>query len=267
MTNQDILRIAMTQSAADLCADASDFTRSENVVVLSRENPDARRYLKLPFTCQLVSYGQNVVASISPELREITEAYINRYPVEHLFETPNLHVLNDALMARGQRICFMAEYFLPDVDILRPMDCPYEMRLLTQQDFASLYRPEWSNALCERRKHLDVLGVGAYDGDTLVGLAGASADCDTMWQIGIDVLPAYRRRGIASALTSRLAAEILARGKVPFYCAAWSNIKSVRNAIRSGFRPAWVEMTAKPTETVDEMNGIPPKGAPNHDHS
>ena len=257
MTNQDILRIAMTQSAADLCADASDFTRSENVIVLSHETPDARRYLKLPFSCQLVSYGNNVVASISPALREITEAYINRYPVEHLFETPNLHVLNDALMARGQRICFMAEYFLPDVDVLRPLECPYELRVLTQQDFTNLYRPEWSNALCEQRKHLDVLGVGAYDGDTLIALAGASADCDTMWQIGIDVLPAYRRRGIASALTSRLATEILARGKVPFYCAAWSNIKSVRNAIRSGFRPAWVEMTAKPKEMVDEMNGEP----------
>ena len=257
MTNQDILRIAMTQSAADLCADASDFTRSENVIVLSHETPDARRYLKLPFSCQLVSYGNNVVASISPALREITEAYINRYPVEHLFETPNLHVLNDALMARGQRICFMAEYFLPDADALRPLDCPFEMRVLTPQDFTNLYRPEWSNALCEQRKHLDVLGVGAYDGDTLIALAGASADCDTMWQIGIDVLPAYRRRGIASALTSRLATEILARGKVPFYCAAWSNIKSVRNAIRSGFRPAWVEMTAKPKEMVDEMNGEP----------
>ena len=113
MTNQDILRIAMTQSAADLCADAFDFTRSETVIVLSHENPDARRYLKLPFTCQLVSYGNNVVASISPELREITEAYINRYPVEHLFETPNLHVLNDALMARGQRICFMRSISCP----------------------------------------------------------------------------------------------------------------------------------------------------------
>ena len=257
MTNQDILRIAMTQSAADLCADASDFTRSENVVVLSHENPDARRYLKLPFACQLVSYGSNVVASISPELREITEAYINRYPVEHLFETPNLHVLNDALMEHGQRICFMAEYFLPDVDTLRPLECPYKIRILTPQDFQSLYLPEWSNALCEQRKHLDMLGVGAYDGDTLIALAGASADCDTMWQIGIDVLPAYRRRGIASALTSRLATEILACGKVPFYCAAWSNIKSVRNAIKSGFRPTWVEMTAKPKAMVDEMNGEP----------
>ena len=270
MTTREILQIAMEQSAIDLCAEAKDFEKTENVVVLSGESERARRYLRLPFSCQLVSYGSNVVASVSPEFREITEAYVNRYPVEHLFETPNLHVLNDALMERGQRICFMAEYFLPDVDALQARAVedvgPYEMRILTPQDFASLYRPEWSNALCEQRKHLDVLGVGAYDGDTLIGLAGASADCDTMWQIGIDVLPAYRRRGIASALTSRLAAEILARGKVPFYCAAWSNIKSVRNAIRSGFRPAWVEMTAKPKEMVDEMNGITPKGAPNHDH-
>ena len=64
----------------------------------------------------------------------------------------------------------------------------------------------------------------------------------------------YRRQGIASSLTSRLAVEILNRGKVPFYCAAWCNIKSVRNALRSGFRPAWVEMMAKPCEMVDGMN-------------
>ena len=70
----------------------------------------------------------------------------------------------------------------------------------------------------------------------------------------VDVLPEYRKKGIASALTSRLAVETLARGKVPFYCCAWSNIKSARNAIKSGFRPAWVEMTVKPANEVDEMN-------------
>ena len=254
MTNQEILKIAMAQSAIDLCAAPDDFEKSENVVVTSRESEGARRYLKLPFSCQLVSYGNNVVASVSPEFREIAENYINKYPVEHLFETPHLHALNEKLMEKGQKICFMAEYFLPDVDALRPLDCPYELRILEQKDFAELYLPEWSNALCKDRKHLDVLGVGAYDNGRLIGLAGCSADCDTMWQIGIDVLPEYRRQGIASALTSRLAIEILNRGKVPFYCAAWCNIKSVRNAIKSGFRPAWVEMTAKSCEMVDGMN-------------
>jgi ribosomal protein S18 acetylase RimI-like enzyme len=71
---------------------------------------------------------------------------------------------------------------------------------------------------------------------------------------GLAVHPMHQRQGIGAALTSRLAWEILELNKIPFYCAAWSNVKSVRNAIRSGFRPAWVEMTAKPIQTVDAMN-------------
>ena len=254
MNNKEILRIAMEQSAIDLNAKAEDFEKSENIVVLSEKGDGARKYLKLPFSCQLVSYGNNVVASVSSEYWEMTADYINKYPVEHLFETPNLHVLNEVLAEKGQNICFMAEYFLPDIEVLHHLECKYELRVLTQADFTDLYLPQWANALCKDRSHLDVLGVGAYDGEALVGLAGCSADCDTMWQIGIDVLPEYRRQGIASALTSRLAIEILNRGKVPFYCAAWSNVRSVRNAIKSGFRPTWVEMTAKPRDLIDEMN-------------
>lgn len=254
MTNQEILRIAMEQSAIDAGCCPEDFLKTENVVVLSKSHPDARRYLELPFACNLISYGTNIVASVSEDCREIVTDYIRKFPVEHCFETPNLHVLNDAMEKKGLRACFMAEYFLPDVTALKALDCPYELRLLGPRDFESLYLPQWSNALCEKRKHLDVLGVGAYDGERLVGFAGCSADCDTMWQIGVDVLPEYRRQGIASAVTSALALEILKRGKVPFYCAAWSNLKSVRNAIKCGFRPAWVELTVKPKAFVDEMN-------------
>ena len=148
----------------------------------------------------------------------------------------------------------MAEYYLPDADHFQGLPCGCETRVLGPADFEELYRPEWSNALCEDRKDLDVLGIGAYDGGKLVGLAGASADCDTMWQIGVDVLPEYRRRGVGAALTGKLASEILERGKAPFYCSAWSNIRSVRNAVKSGFIPAWVEMTVKPAAVVDEMN-------------
>lgn len=256
ITNQEILKIAMTQSAIDLGAMASDFEQSENLIVTSQINESARKYLRLPFTCQLVSYRNNVVASVSSEYRELVQNYIFKYPIEHLFETPNLHLLNEALMRKGQKICFMAEYFLPDMNLIRPLDCAYELRILLPNDFATLYLPEWSNALCATRKNLDVLAIGAYDHGKLVGMAGCSADCDSMWQIGIDVLPSYRKQGIASALTSRLAIEVLNRGKVPFYCAAWCNIKSVRNAIKSGFRPSWVEMTAKPIDFVDRMNDI-----------
>lgn len=257
MTNQEIFKTALRQSAIDLNCKETDFLSEENKIVFSGTNPLARKYLELPFACNLVSYGNNIVASIQKEYQTPVESYINKYPIEHCFETPNLHVLNDALQKDDLRICFMAEYFLPDINRLpRPKEqsCPYELRILQQSDFADLYTDLWSNALCEKRKNLDVLGVGAYDNGTLIGLAGCSADCDAMWQIGVDVLPAYRRQGMASILTSRLAREIMEREKVPFYCAAWSNIKSARNAIRSGFYPAWVEMTAKHKDFVAQMN-------------
>lgn len=256
MTNQEILKIAMAQSAIDANCNELDFTRSDHVIVESVKNAEARKYLELPLYCNLISYGNNIVASVNTEIKEVVKAYLDKYKDYHCFETPNMHILNDELQKRNMRICHMAEYFLPDVKVLQPTPCDYELKLLFPEDFTELYLDQWSNALCEKRKHLDMLGVGAYDGDKLIGLAACSADCDTMWQIGVDVDPEYRRQGIASALTSRLAVEILERGKVPFYCAAWSNIKSVRNAITSGFRPAWIEMTAKSNEVVAEMNTI-----------
>lgn len=254
MTNEDIIKIAMEQSAQDINCKADDFLQNNHVVVTYQLKPTAKKYYKEPVSCMLVSYGNNIVASAKDEYQEIVAQYINKFEFYHCFETPNIYWLNEKLAQKGQKVCFMSEYYLPDVNKLHKMPCDYEIRVLENPDFIDLYKPEWSNALCEDRKHLDVLGVGVYDRGKLIGLAGCSADCDMMWQIGVDVLPEYRRKGIASALTSRLAIEVLERGKVPFYGAAWPNIRSARNAIKSGFIPAWVELNVRPQEIVDEVN-------------
>ena len=254
MTNEQIWKIALEQSAYDCNCRPEDFLSDTHVITTSQKHPLARKYLPLPFACDMVSYGNNVVAQTSEELSEVVRAYVSRYVTAHCFETPNLHVLDDMLRPFGLKVCFMAEYFLPDVEAIKPLSCAYDLRLLHPADFASLYTDEWSNALCRERRELDVLGVGAYDGDRLVGLAGCSADCEQMYQIGVDVLPAYRRQGIAAALTSRLALEILALDKVPFYCTAWCNLRSARSAIKCGFRPAWVELTARDSTFVDDFN-------------
>ncbi len=255
LTNGEIMAIALEQSAVDCNCSPRDFLSGQGLVTISRADPRARKYLPLPFACDLVSYGSCIVAQTSREVAGVVGEYIRQYPAAHALETPHLHVLDEALREYGLKVCFMAEYFLPDLNQLRQQFCAYELRVLHPGDFAGLYLPQWSNALCEKRKELDMLAVGAYDGERLVGLAGCSADCETMYQIGVDVLPEYRRRGIASALTSALALETLSLGKVPFYCAAWCNVASVRNAIRCGFRPAWVEVTARETDFVEKMNG------------
>lgn len=244
MTREEILRIALAQSAVDGNCDPRDFTRGEPVVVRSRKNPGARVYLELPFCCDLVSYGTNVVASVCPQAEEIVRAFVSRLRPEQCFEAPAAMELNALLAPLGAGIRYMAKYYLPAGEI-SPAPCRYAVKELTPRQFAPHYLPEWSNALCAARRERDAAAVGAYDGDKLIGLAGCSEDCASMWQIGVDVLPEYRGRGIARALTTRLAALAFARGKVPFYCAAWSNVASERNALSSGFFPAWVQMTAK----------------------
>ena len=256
MTSQDMFWIAMNQSAEDIGCNAEDFLLDRNIVVPFKFGSKAKKYYKLPIGCNFISYGNNVVASSTDELFSVAKEYVGRFDFYHCFETPNMHWLNQRLEPLGQTVCFMAEYYLPDLSRLTKLTCQYEIRLLEKADFEELYLPEWSNALCRDRKNLDVLGVGAYDGGKLIGLAGCSADAEEMWQIGVDVLPEYRKKGIASAITSSLGLEILARDKVPFYCSAWSNIRSVRNAIKSGFIPAWAEMTIKPISKVEEMNSV-----------
>lgn len=254
MTNKDILQIALEQSAIDCNCNASDFLQSKNKVVISAKHQRARSYLSLPFECDLVSYGHNIVAQVSPRMRDTVEWYINKYEAEHCFESPNVIALNEKLAVFDYKVCFMAEYFLPDIAKISKHDCGFKLKVLTPNMFESYYTPQWKNALCLARKHLDKLAVGAFDGERLVGLAGCSADCDTMYQIGVDVLPEYREKGIATAVTSMLAEETLNMGKVPFYCAAWSNIKSVRNALKCGFKPTWTELTARESEFVDKIN-------------
>lgn len=260
ITNEEMLRIAMEQSAVDSGCKAEDFLSDENKVVISEKSDGARKYLKLPFLCDLASYGNNIVASVSPELKDIVTDYINAFPPYHCFETPNMLVLQEKLRPLNMNVCFMAEYWLPDAETIekicatRTVPEGYELRVLEKAEIDTLNFSEWENALCEARKELDILGVAAYKNGKIAGLVGCSADCDTMWQIGIDVKRDHRRQGIASALVSRLAAECLERGKVPFYCCAWSNLKSVRTALKSGFRPAWVQLTVKQNDIIEKMN-------------
>ena len=147
MTNEDIWRIALQQSAYDSGCEPEDFLAEQNVVTISKKHPLARKYLKLPLSCDLVSYGTNIVAQASEEIAPLVKEYIDRYPVEHCFETPNLHVLDEMLRPYRQKICFMAEYFLPDVDSVKELPCEYELRVLHQKDFTSLYGVSYTDYL------------------------------------------------------------------------------------------------------------------------
>lgn len=104
----------------------------------------------------------------------------------------------------------------------------------------------YSNALgfSERRPDVLVLAAYAADGepaDGPVAMVGLSDDSPIMRQIGIDVLPAWRGAGIASALVRDATRLTLAEGYLPFYGTSPSHILSQRVAMNAGLVPTWWE--------------------------
>lgn len=232
--NPNFLETALRQSAADVGCKPEDFLKSENTVNVSAHREGAKAFYPKQVDFLAVSYGfGNVISVREDKFEEISDA----------LKDSNI-IFAEEIISLGFRPAFQNICFLPAGDDISPLPCRYEVRLLLPDEFKSLYLTEWSNALCSKRPHLDKTAVGAYDCGKFVGLAGASQDAKNMLQIGIDVLPEYRRQGIASALTSAIAHEIIKTGQTPFYSCHWNNIPSFKNALRAGFIPVWTEIQA-----------------------
>ena len=116
----------------------------------------------------------------------------------------------------------------------------------------------YSNALGFSERRPDVLVLAAYPVDEdapgapvagestpvhadPIAMVGLSDDSPIMRQIGIDMLPAFRGAGIASALVRDAARLTLAEGYLPFYGTSPSHILSQRVAMNAGLVPTWWE--------------------------
>ena len=84
-----------------------------------------------------------------------------------------------------------------------------------------------------------------------IAMVGVSDDSPIMRQIGIDVLPAFRGAGIASALVRDAARLTLAEGYLPFYGTSPSHMLSQRVAMNAGLVPTWWEYVST------SMNDLP----------
>lgn len=80
-------------------------------------------------------------------------------------------------------------------------------------------------------------GYAAFDGTAYCGTAFASGISSEEADIGVEVVPDYRGRGIAAALVKKTCEEALRRGLQPVWDHHGSNIASGRTALRCGFVP------------------------------
>lgn len=179
----------------------------------------------------ITAIGEAVVVSASPELLEKVRPRMEGKSRDEIFEFPLVY---------GQSI-----HYLPDLRARRPLPLPegFAYELLEGEELLKLRGIQgFENSLA-----FDAAGntptcivLTARKEGRIAGLAGASAEAPGLWEMGVDVLPGFRRHGLASALVSNLTGEIIKRGVVPFYCASVTNLGSQAAAHRSGLAPCWV---------------------------
>ena len=233
MEKHEMLQIVRKQLAIDLNCFPDDLIGEKDSFIFTeaKENPDRRPFPRGEQHFEMLSMGLTIVISASPSILEIVKPELSGKSRDEAFSMP--FVYGHAL------------YYLPDFESIIPIAPPdhFLYELIEQKEIPALYQYEGFHSAIQYNRDCprpDVLVVIAKSGGHVVGMAGASDDCANMWQVGMDVLPEYRNRGLAAYLVNRLTLEILSRGYIPYYGTSQSNIASQRVAHRAGYCPAWV---------------------------
>ena len=241
------------QLSLDFNCTPADLLAKDNIITVSKLNEDRRSYSPGKPFLQMVTTGVNTVIMADECLHEFLHGFIRDVEGHRLFEFDKLTKLNEELKQYGYKMAPTHHMFLPFRNVEAKDVC--HVKWLYDSEISQFYGdPRFPNAIafpepCPVRP--DRIIVTAVDGDIIMGMAGCSDDAPHWQQIGIDVLPEYRSRGIGSCLVTLLKNKIIENGDVPFYGTAAANIQSQNIALNSGFRHAWVETEAVKIEPED----------------
>jgi GNAT superfamily N-acetyltransferase len=244
------LQVVKKILTADFACKESDFDKEGITFHLAKEIEGARRFPLPEKSMAVVTMGRGVVVSCSADRLRWARANLKSFAPEELFWARAITRMQTYIARDNQTIMGPDLKYICTKDTFRPYSPgkEIEVSLIRGENIQQLYENnQFPNALGHYHNPLRprLLACVAKHNGTTVGLAAASADCDSMWQIGIDTIPDYRNRGIGKALVSRLTEALFEADKLPYYSTGTSNIASRRIAISLGYRPAWVEIYSR----------------------
>ena len=244
LNTESALRTVRRVLAADCACEESLFDKESVFVVEAKEMEGRRRFPFRENSLEVATMGNGVIVSCSADRLSWARENLGHLGRDDVFSAPAI-VLMQELVARDGQVMGgpMLAYVCPQ-NRLRPQAAPGDVDITAVHGDGVLELHDsgrFPNALGQRidAARPRLAATVARQGGRIVGVAAASADCDEMWQIGIDVVPDCRERGIGRALVSRLTEAVFDAGSLPYYGTAPSNLASRRLALSLGYVPAW----------------------------
>lgn len=250
LSKPEVQLMARMQLARDLACSPRDFMRPANTVIPFQKKEGRRPFHEQEFL-YAACFGRGTVFMADPVIVDELKILAATRQGPDWFEHDAMCQLDHILAAYGWKMGNVYLAHLPKFCQCRQENDLWAIRWFEADELCFLYENSaFSNALRYQKDGLrpDVLAVAGYDeSGNLAGIAGASADAADFWQIGVDVLPEYRREGLGAYLVNSLTARIIQQDKIPYYVTGTGNIASRSIAAKCGYYPAWVEMSARPS--------------------
>jgi hypothetical protein len=243
------LEIVKKVLTADFAYEERHFDEEGVFICQARELEGARHFPLPDKFLAVVTMGKGVVICCSADRLRWARDNLGRLDRDRLLDVANIARMQHYVARDRQEIRLELKYICTG-DTLRA--CPpgkgIELSLVEGERLLELYKNNrFPNALGfadnPERPH-KVAIVAKCDGETSC-VAAATADCDAMWQIGVDTLPKYRSRGAAKASVAALTEILLSKSILPYYSARFHNIASRMTALAVGYFPAWVELYSR----------------------
>ncbi len=238
------------QLSLDYNCTLSEVESKDNIFSEIKLLEGRRRFKSKDCSLKVVCVNGKLIVSARRDILEfMKENYLNANAA-WFFEFKKLDKINRDIEGFKIEIAEVHPFYLPEA----PCDEP-EPRFETiwyNKDELQRFKGDarFDEALAFHSAAPDMFAVTAVENGEILGMAGASADSPTMWQIGVNVTDAGKGKGIGSYLVALARRETERLGAVPFYGTSQSHIKSQRVAASTGFVAAWSELYTEQIKTI-----------------
>ncbi len=237
--------ILVKQLAIDFCTEEGAVTSRENIFTVYTPLQGRRIFEEGECFLKIACINGKILASGKKDIIAWVRKTFKDRSGAWFMDVEALHELEAGLKMFHCQIA-QAHPFYTANEMSEVDTKDYEIRIFEGEELEPFRGDErFGEAFLFHELPKDEIGVGAYRDGVLLGMAGATSDSDSMWQIGINVMPEAEGLGIGSMLVAVLKNEILKRGKLPFYGTSMSHIASQRVALGAGFVPMWAELYCK----------------------